>query len=686
MNISFVYPGFLYALALISIPVIIHLFNFRKFRKVYFTNVSFLKELKEETTSRSRLKHLLVLLARILAVAFLVLAFAQPYLPVEKGKKLAAERAVSIFIDNSFSMEAVTREGTLLDQAKTKATEIAKAFKPSDRFQLLTNDFDPVNQRLFSREEFLNAVSLVKVSPVSRKTREIISRQTDALNQSGSQDKQIILISDFQTSMTDQEFARPDTSFGITLIPMATGPVSNLSVDSVWFTSPVVQLGQMAELNVRIRNYGELDAEAVPVKLTLNNVQKAVAGANITSGNYSDVKLTFTAANPGWQKAIVGISDNPVTFDDQYYFSFAIAESSELLALNSDLPGPFLSALFEEGGYFKLRQSSNQQIDYSSFGTKNTIILNELPAVSTGLSAELKKYLDNGGSVVIVPDSIPDFVSYSQFFNTLGIAPITSLVMNPEKVEKLMIEDPLFSGVFSNNLPSGANVDLPTVQGYFVQAGSASGSGEMLMQLRSGAPLLSRYRVGKGEVYVFMVPFSGTRSNLARHAIFVPVMYRIALLSEKTGKLAFSIGADDRIELPSVTITGDNVFHLMNESLNFDVIPAHRSTGTGTVVSLNNQVVLPGNYELKSATKVVSMPSFNYNRNESVMSFLDADALKEMIEKLRLKNVAVIESKEATLTAGFTLMNEGIRLWKYCIILVLTFLAIEIILLKFWRK
>ncbi len=684
MNISFVYPGFLIALALVSIPIIVHLFNFRKFRKVYFTNVSFLKELKEETTSRSRLKHLLVLLSRILAVIFLVLAFAQPYFPAEEGKKLAAERAVSIYIDNSFSMEAVTREGTLLDQAKTKAVEIASAFKQSDRFQLLTNDFDPVNQRLISREEFINAVSLVRVSPVSRKTKEIISRQADALNQTGSPEKSVVLISDFQESMTDQEFYRPDTSFSITLIPLASGSVSNISVDSVWFTSPVVQLGQVAELNVRIRNFGELDGEAVPVKLLINDIQKAVAGADIPSGNYTDVKLTFTASTPGWQKAMISITDNPVTFDDQYYFSFPVSENSELLVINKETPGPYLAALFAEGGYFKINHTSVKQIDYSAFTDKNTIILDELATISSGLSAELKKYLDIGGTLVIVPDSTIDFATYASFFQNIGIAPITSLVMNPEKVEKLMLEDPLFSGVFSNNLPANANVDLPTVQGYYVQPGRTSG--EVLMQLRSGAPLLSRFRTGKGEVYVFMVPFSGTRSNLARHALFVPTMYRIALLSEKTGRLAFSIGTDDRIELPSVTITGDNVFHLRNEQMNFDVIPAHRSTGNGTVVSLNNQVVMAGIYELQSAGKIVSMPSFNFNRDESVMRFRDADALNEMIEKLRLKNIAVVTSSDATFTAGFTFMNEGIRLWKYCIILVLIFLAIEILLLKFWRK
>ena len=82
---QFVNPLFLFGLFAIAIPVIIHLFNFRKFQKVYFTNVDFIEELKQQTQKQSQLKHLLVLLLRILAIASLVFAFAQPYIPVTEN-------------------------------------------------------------------------------------------------------------------------------------------------------------------------------------------------------------------------------------------------------------------------------------------------------------------------------------------------------------------------------------------------------------------------------------------------------------------------------------------------------------------------------------------------------------------------------------------------------------------------
>src|SRR6187431_847874 len=112
---SFVYPAFLFGLFAVAIPILVHLFNFRRFKKIYFTNVRFLREIKQDTRNRSRLKHLLILASRILAVIFLVLAFAQPYIPARGTKTTAGAKRVSVYVDNSFSMDAISSNGDLLE-------------------------------------------------------------------------------------------------------------------------------------------------------------------------------------------------------------------------------------------------------------------------------------------------------------------------------------------------------------------------------------------------------------------------------------------------------------------------------------------------------------------------------------------------------------------------------------------
>ena len=255
---SFIYPGFLFALAALAIPVIIHLFNFRKFKKIYFTNVRFLREIKQDTQSRSKLKHLLILLSRILAVAFLVFAFAQPFIPTGKGNVLSGTRAVSVYIDNSFSMDALGKNGSLVETAKKKAGEIAKAYNASDKFQLLTNDFEARHQRLLNREEFLQAVDEVQTSATVKKLAEVISRQTEALNNSEGVDfktgKIAYEISDFQKSTADPTSIKPDTSLSIVLVQVLPSKVNNLYIDTCRLNTPFIQLNSTNELIVKIRN------------------------------------------------------------------------------------------------------------------------------------------------------------------------------------------------------------------------------------------------------------------------------------------------------------------------------------------------------------------------------------------------------------------------------------------------
>ena len=83
--IEFVNPGFLWGLFALIIPIIIHLFNFKRYKKVYFSNVRFLQELQSETKKQSQLKRWLLFLSRLLAFACIILAFAQPFLPIDNN-------------------------------------------------------------------------------------------------------------------------------------------------------------------------------------------------------------------------------------------------------------------------------------------------------------------------------------------------------------------------------------------------------------------------------------------------------------------------------------------------------------------------------------------------------------------------------------------------------------------------
>ena len=233
---QFLFPGFLLALGFLAIPVIIHLFNFRRYKTVYFSNVKFLREVKEETASRSKLKHLIVLASRLLALSFLVFAFAQPYLPNKKNQVSAGKKFVSIYVDNSFSMNAISGGRSLLDKAKLAAKEIAAGYSADDQFQLLSNDFQGKQQRLVGKEEFKNLVDEVEISPAVRTFAEIGKRQKDALSRGNNKNQLAYLLSDFQKNMGELAL---DSLVTYNLIPLAADAQSNIYIDSCWFNEPV---------------------------------------------------------------------------------------------------------------------------------------------------------------------------------------------------------------------------------------------------------------------------------------------------------------------------------------------------------------------------------------------------------------------------------------------------------------
>ncbi|MEM9023955.1 MAG: BatA domain-containing protein, partial [Bacteroidota bacterium] len=331
---NFLYPGFLYALVAVLIPVIIHLFNFRRFKKVYFSNVRFLREVKEETQSRSRLRHLLVLLTRVLAITFLVLAFAQPYIPLDDQRSVSGNQAVSIYLDNSFSMDGLNTDGRLFDIGKQYAYEIARSYEQTDVFQLLTNDFEGRHQRLVNREDLAGLVDEAVISPSVKSLSEVIARQKQALAAVEADRKTLFLISDFQRQNSDLDALVNDTNYNIRLIPITPTTTSNLYIDSCWFESPVRQLNVPQELGIRVRNSSDKVVENVPVKLTVNGQQKALASFSVAPNSYTDTMLVFTTANPGIQQGRVSITDHPVTFDDHFYFSYAIAPLLKVMVVD----------------------------------------------------------------------------------------------------------------------------------------------------------------------------------------------------------------------------------------------------------------------------------------------------------------------------------------------------------------
>lgn len=682
----FVNPEFLFALTALAIPVIIHLFNFRRYKKVYFSNLSFLKEVREQTQSRSRLKHLLVLFSRILALTFLVLAFAQPYIPGSHSDEIKGDKLISIYIDNSFSMDIPGKNGILLENAKRKAIEVAGEYAATDQFQLVTNDFESWQQRLMSREEFIETAAELKASASSPRLSEVLLRQLDVLNSTDVKGRRIVWISDFQKSTADLASLSNKETPKVICIPIQAQKQSNLYIDSVWFATPVRQLQAQEKLVVRIRNAGNETAENIPLRLDINGSQKSLSMFSVEGGSYCDSTLTFTNTAPGIQQARVTIGDAHLAFDDDWFFSFKVENSVNILSLHDAQlqdTGTAVSRLFYKDPFYKHRSRAVSSVDFSELSKQHLIILNGLSEMSSGLSSELKKFMDAGGNVVLFPAMKSNLTSLNTFLTSCGAAGFLQSDTSVTAPEVIDTRNPFFARMFERE---PREIDLPLIKFRYRTENRVIAAREQLWRMRNGEEFISRYANTKGFLYVCTVPLNEKAGNFSRHALFVPVLLRIAEWSQNSGIHMQTIGKDEPIEVRGETLNNDQPFEISNEDQSISIIPETRTEGGSVSLFAHGQIHTAGNYFIRQSGNLLSGSGFNYNRLESDPACFTVEELQKGFEQSGLKEFSLIENAQDNIPLSLESIDNSSSYWKLCIVLALVFLLAEVLLLRFMKS
>ncbi len=675
---NFLFPSFLYALSAISIPILIHLFNFRRYKKLYFSNVRFLKEVVQESHSRSKLRQLLVLICRCLVIIFLVLAFAQPYKPLKQGVTTAGSRAVSIFIDNSFSMMAVNQYGTLLDNAKNKAKQIAQSLSPADKVQMVTQDFSSVQERWLNKDEFVEQLKGLKVSPASRMLGEIMARQEDNLDHSGCPVREAFVISDFQKSVAGMSSYKPTAGISEAFVPVTAETKNNIALDTCWFSSPVHLPGKPEQLFVKVGNYSSAAVSDKPVKLYVNGIEKATASFTVAPYSSTTLSLSYVPDKAILQQGEIKISDFPITFDDNIFFSYKLSAGIPVLCIHSDSLkiNTSLSYLYGKDSLFTLTDASATHLDYSSFPLYRLIILDEVRDITSGMSNELVQYLTKGGDLFIIPPTAGmDKDSYNNFFASVRASPFGNLDTTHLKADKLNYESLIYAGVFEQK--QHPNMDLPYVNKHYRLLHDTKTPYENLIKLDNGDDMLDVFPYAQGHVYVLTTSLDDASGNFRKHAIFVPTLYNIGLYSSSRQVLYYTLGKEQPIEAPSLNLPEGTMFKIKSVSDTFSFLPEKRVVNDKTLLFLHSQVNAAGNYKLLAGDSLISGYSFNYDRKESEMSFLSASGIDSLCKNAGIQNFSVLPSTGDTLPAMLNEVNRGQFYWKYCVLLALLFLGVE---------
>lgn len=665
---TFLYPSFLWALAALSVPVLIHLFNFRKTTRIYFSNTRFLKLVKEVTTAKRRLKHYLILASRLLFLLFLILAFAQPVIPARE--QLGNGRSVVLYIDNSQSMSAQLPDKIRgIDAALSFAQNIVELFPPDTRYKVLTNDFAPFSNSFKTKAEALDLLAQLRVSPVSRSMEEIRERLTqDGSNRS----REFFWISDFQQSTTGKIPTDWDSASRWHLVPITFAPLPNVFLDSAWLDNPFAAGGEKNVLTVRVRNDGKTEIDQLNLKLTINNIQAGTATVSIPPRGVAETNFDLTTGLTGLNKALVSFNDFPVSFDNEFYLALNFTEKINILEIKPTRDATPIERVFGNKQIFNFKSFTASNFNYSLLSQADMVVVNGLDRLDPSLSLSLRNYIHESGTVLLVPGTAPDVESLQQFSGN-GLLRVAREKREPEELDRPDFNNPFFENVFEER---SVSIAMPRANRLLEWGTDRSA----ILRFKNDQPFLSRFDQ-KGVLYLLASPLKQGFTDFYNHALFVPVMYRIAAGSRKNESRLYHTLREDFIAVRVDSLAADESLKLVGDQ---EVIPAQRRVSDLAYLEIPKFSITHGFYHVVSNRDTVSLIAFNLDKAESLLDQYSGEALKAQMGNG--KNISIFEAGS---TEAFS--NEikarylGKPLWKYAIMIALFFLLTEVLLIRFLK-
>ena len=639
---QFKYPEILFALFLLLIPIFIHLFQLRRFQRVQFTNVAFLKKVTIQTRKSSQIKKWLTLLLRLLALACIIIAFAQPFTASKSALK--ANKETVIYIDNSFSMQAKGTRGNLLERASQDLFEKASE---NEKFNWFSNDSERRNS---SPQDFKNEILALGYSHNQLTPSQVLLKAEQFFSQEKDVSKQLIFVSDFQQR---ENFPEIPNDIKVDVVQLKPVKEINATIDSV---SIVSKTASSTQLKVTLSKEGEGNSE-VPVSLFNDGKLTAKTSVDLSKSNRESITFDIEGSESFIGK--LEIADPNITFDNTLFFSINNPEKIKVLAITGS-DGGYLQRLFEKER-FNFEQQSFKSLDYNQIPNQNFIVLNGLDEIPNSLATALKSFSDAGGSLLIIPASGADLTGYNNLLSLTSIGTFSNEIIQEKKITKIIFSHPLFQEVFEKEV---ANFQYPKVNSYY-EIKSTSTPALTFEDMR---PFLLQ----KNKTYLFTAAIDKENSNFINSPLVVPTIYNMGLQSLPLPSLYYIIGEQNTFGVP-VQLGPDQIVALRDSTSQF--IPMQQSKANHVLITTTDEPSKAGIYQLVKDKEVLQNVSYNYSRDESKMVFLNAADWKGV------EMHSSIDELFDTLSEA----NSINSFWKWFAIFALFFLICEMLVLKFMK-
>ena len=638
---QFKHPEILYFLFALVIPILVHLFQLRRFKKEYFTNVQFLKELSIQTRKSSKIKKWLLLTTRLLLFTALIFAFAQPFFKAKDSKNISNE--MYIVLDNSYSMQAKGTKGELLKRA---VQELLENTQENQTFSLITNNETYWNTDIKSIQKEIQNITY------SALPFQLESAMAKIKSRKSANNKDVIIISD-AIGLKPKQLKSIDKNFNTYFISPEAEQKNNISIDSVYMNQT---LNDFYEIGVNLKSNGEQD-NAIPIGLYNNN--KLVA-KTLVKFEKSETAINFTIPKKDFN-GYVSINDSSLKYDNTYYFNITKPEKTNVISIGKIEKSGFLNRIYtaEEFNYSNF---TIETLDYNTIEKQDEIVLNELENLPQALVTNLKSFVEKGGNLIFIPSAESKIDETNLLLGSLGQIQFGNKQNANKLITKIAFQHPLFQSVFEKKID---NFQYPnTKQNFEVKTTNPA-----ILSYEDQSCFLTSIQNQVSSVYVFAAPINKINSNFQNSPIIVPIFYNMAQNTQKTGLNALTIGENQPF-LVDTNLSKDQILEVKNDIVKF--IPIQQIFNNKVKLQFNDYPIFAGNFEIYKKDEIVRNISFNYNRSESNLGLSESNILSDY---------NVVKSIETVFNSLLSDRSNN-QIWKIFVILTILFLFLEVLIQK----
>jgi len=700
--VSFLNPFALLAMAAVAVPLFLHFFNLRRPTTVDFSSLNFVQELQETAVQRVRIKEWLLLALRMLAIACLVMAFAQPTLTGNvTGVGGSVRTAHGLVVDNSLSMQVDSHdEGRAFDQALQRGRRVLEMVEEEDEVAVwptararegrpsLTTNMGVAREALASLEARPGAASLAHTAGQAAAT----------LNGASAPRKVLYVVSDLQRStLGDSVAAQVPEDVQVRLLPVGTREPSNVGIQDVSVTSRIVEEGEPVQVKATLINHGTDPLRNYVASVYLSDERVAQATTTLEPGLETTVSFTVTPQQRGWLKGAVVTEDDDFPPDDRHHFTLNVPEERRVLVVKGEqqqtryVDLALSSEMLADRISFRTTSIAETQLASTELGQYDAVLLVGPRSLSSGEVDALSRYADRGGGVLLFPSDQPDASTYNALLSALDAGQIQGFsgsIGDDQSVasfERVDLQHPLFEGVFNQDRRADAEVEQPDIY-YTMDLRPSGRSGQTLIELSNGRPFLHEVRHGGGSMLVSAVAPTPRWSDLPVRGLFVPLLYRsVYYLSAGASVTGEQFVAGEPGELRITGVAPGTSLRLLGPEES-EVAPDQRNLFGATLLSVGRSLNVPGVYDVQAGERLVRRIAVNVDPNESNLRVATPDSAAATLGRVVGTSVQSLSGTGSeTVAEALRTQQAGTELWNVFLLLALVFLVAEMVVASQWR-